>query len=262
MVIVSKHYSNLNLYTEKPRRIIRDTKSLRWEIIWPWNCNFSFDLLFFQIKTESNWTVNSRSDDVVAWSAAEAFWYCSLRTDLGFDVLVCCEHPSINRASCRRESRGRRCPRDLVDGQADPATQLLNLSLGSDSYGCMQIIRRFSQFLIALRHKFNGRIERIPLGLSKLFLHAWTWCRNSRCFAFYLKVFHDSATELNTESEQHFHHEAIKAPALVFFSDADQLGTEMQNRESSPRHTTPAWLLNAFGVHRMLDISRSTKATT
>lgn len=34
----------------------------------------------------------------------------------------------------------------------------------------------------------------------------------------------------SAKSEQHFHRAAIKAPALVFISDADQPRTEMQNR--------------------------------
>lgn len=60
----------------------------------------------------------------------KALWYCSPCADLGFDVPA---RPSINRV---RVAAGD-APGDRVVRQA---AQLLNMSLGSDSNGCMQII--------------------------------------------------------------------------------------------------------------------------
>lgn len=117
-------------------------------------------------------------------------------------MLVCHENLSNNRDNCV----GVKVPRKLVVGRYSYTSYLWG------TVACK---------LSALKHKFNGRIEQIPLGLSKLHFEICNVLHSS-------KVFHDSATEPYTESEQHFYHEAIKAPALDFFSDTDQPGTEMQ----------------------------------
>lgn len=148
----------------------------------------------------------------------KALWYCSPCTNLGFALV----DPSINRVRIVAVD----APGDLAVRQA---AQLLNMSPGTDANGCMQIIRGSSRFLIALRQEFNSRVEHTPLGLSKLFLSPRL--NMMQKFAMFC-IPSKSGPRLghSAESEQRFHRAAIKAPALVSISDADQPHIEMQNR--------------------------------
>ena len=239
--------ANLNLYTEKPRQLMSDKNSLRFVALNSFDHEIvpTFHLIYLyrlrQPETNGKTLVL-----MMSWLLAKPKYfekYCSIYTDMGFDVLVVSTQvyqvmkpkngSQVVAGSVLQFLKSNECYNQIL---------IHGFSVGGYNWGeCLvQLHDDDYQNYQSIADRIKGQVwdsvaglSEIPVGVSKtIFPHQKLMQSSTQfCLQFYFTLLHESATNQYERSEHNFHHKAIKAPALIFFSSTDQIGTEKKSRE-------------------------------
>lgn len=166
--------------------------------------------------------------------------FCSIYADLGFDVLVV----KINVWHVLRPMNGSLLAVDIVKFLAnnDYYRQILlhGFSVGGFIWGeCLVHLHGNTNFtLVSERIKAQvwdsiAGMKEIPIGVGKtVFLKNDVMQKAmERFLLYYLQLHKNDAENYYIPSESHFHNKAIQAPALIFSSKTDFIGTERLARK-------------------------------
>lgn len=244
---------NLDFYTEKPRQIVIDTKSLRsvWHFLFSNSSDREIVTLLFISPSHSihfsrlRQASNGKSLAVVlSWFQAKSKHlekYCELYTDLGFDVLVLrAQMLQFMRPATGTQVITGDVLKFLANNESYERIALHGFSMGGYLWAECLVQLRENEKYHSIEQRIKGQvwdsigsIQDIPTGVSKaIFPKNVTLQRLVKNFiGSYLERSEQTVTKHYSKATRFFHHQAIDAPTLMFYSKIDPIGTVATNEE-------------------------------
>jgi esterase/lipase len=234
--------ANLIFYTEKPRQIVSDKKTLRFEISKPVDREIeTFHSFYFHRLRQQE--VNSKPLVVLlCWANArtrDLEKFCKLYTNLGFDVIVA----RTKIWHVLWPANGSFLANNIVKFLANNDYQRILLhgfSIGGFSWGqCLLHLHGSAEFA-SVSERIKAQVwdsiagmKEIPIGVSKtVFLKNDVLQKAMlNAIVYFLQLRKNASENYYTPSEFHFHNKAIRVPALIFSSKSDLIGTEQKAQE-------------------------------
>lgn len=166
--------------------------------------------------------------------------YCSIYTNLGFDVLVV----QIDILQLMRPEKGSQILAADVVKFLNSNDHYENILVHGFSVGgylwseCLIHLNAHKSFK-SISSRIKGQVwdsvtglKEIPIGISKsVFSEGLMENLLRKSVEYYLKFFYENATKYYVRAENFFNDSPVKAPALIYSSKADPIGTETKANE-------------------------------